>query len=452
MKTQMKTRKIKINKKGFINLVEVITVLIIIFVAFSIFFPGFVYKNRWNEAYITLTGRDTILTIDRLERLYNYSFSGNDLQRFLDTALPVSTTNLIAWSEVDGAVKNTFVIDCNCTDDQRTTLSQWFSGLTFNGRTLNVLIPKTNLESIGQPADVLLIWDYQDLSQYQQNINNFIKQESGVVEIMDFNSVNKVNNDITQTQIFGLHANSIDTAAQTSDVFVRNASNTSDIFYGTYKFFYHLPIPLKTFPNTTLTVPSEIAVTGCPNFAQGNISFNKTSYKFWDCSSSVYFDSNGNGLADKQVLVGNDFILGSYNFHLNYINGLNQIGVSVRPTYVFSDFGNFGTNQIANIQPGDNDPNKIIMSSKSENYPVVILNRTSVSRTAWIADFSENGYGDDEKLLLTSLLMWASNKRNVGVLSPEIRLGFLTSYINTANQDIFEVYTFNLGLGFPFGR
>jgi len=31
-----------------------------------------------------------------------------------------------------------------------------------------------------------------------------------------------------------------------------------------------------------------------------------------------------------------------------------------------------------------------------------------------------------------------------------VKVGYVTSYLNTKNVDVFEVYRFNLGLGYPF--
>jgi len=451
----------KISKKGVINLVEMITVVVILFIAFSVFFPGFVYKSRWNDAYVVLLSRDTIITIDRLGKLYNFSFSASSLQKYLDLTLPTNKTNLIGWSEVDGVIKNQLTIACNCTEQQISTLSELFSGLQFNGREVQVLIPKSSLEVINQPADVLLIWGYKNLDPYAQNIKNFLASENGVVEIMDFSDITQVNNDRAQREIFGLQANSIATSDELSDNFARAPSNSSDIIYGPFKFFYHIPLALKTIPNTSASIPSEIPIdaSNCANFTQGNITFNKTSYKFWDCTSiagalSVYFDTNANGKADTRLVAGESFNLtniASYNFTLSYIDGMRKIGVAFRANFTFDDFGNFAGTKVLDVVPRDGS-DKTLLKTSPGNFPVVILNRTAIARAAWIADFSEDGYGDDEKQLLMSLILWASNKKAARVLSPNIRAGLLTSYINTVNQDMFEVYRFNLGLGFPFGR
>ncbi len=80
----------------------------------------------------------------------------------------------------------------------------------------------------------------------------------------------------------------------------------------------------------------------------------------------------------------------------------------------------------------------------------MILNKFGETGTAWIADFSEDGFGDDEKMLLISLLLWSSNKQSAGSAVSNLRMGYLTSYVTINNVDMFEVYKFDLGLGSPF--
>ena len=101
----------------------------------------------------------------------------------------------------------------------------------------------------------------------------------------------------------------------------------------------------------------------------------------------------------------------------------------------------------------DNDARKILLKADVKyngNYiPAIILNNSEGARVAWMADF-EN-YDDYEfRTMIASLLLWASNKRAIGILSPNVKVGLRTSYVNTVNDDMFEVYKYNLGLGYPY--
>ena len=65
----------KVGKKGIINFIEAIFVIVTIFIAFAVLFPGFNFKNTWSDAATILTARDSILTMDRLDVLYQSSFN-----------------------------------------------------------------------------------------------------------------------------------------------------------------------------------------------------------------------------------------------------------------------------------------------------------------------------------------------------------------------------------------
>jgi len=438
-----------------------ISVLIVLFVAFGVFFPSFSYKSKWDEALILLKNRDIILTIDRIGKLYDYSFSPSNLQNFLDTLIPVNETGMISWSETEGTIKNEIKLACNCTPDQMRTLSIWTRGLKVNGREIIISPVSTPLDNI-QTSDVLLIWGRKDLSNYVTQLRDYLKGENGIVEVADFRTDGEVNS--AQQQIFGLKFVDRIKGMADYDQFARKPNNSTDITYGPYKNFYHVPIPLKATPST-------VSIAGCrysPSNS-GNLTFGQTRYGFWICDdASVWFDTDADGAHDTKVTVGKEFKIAGYNFTLSYVDDNKQIGVSFEPTFRFSDFlyaivppgepdpngWAWGTKGSVHIEPVDGNSEKVLInavfSSPPRIFPVVILNSTKVGRTAWMPEFADDTVGDDQKLLLISLLLWASNKRAVSVLSPNLKVGYINSYINAVNGDMFEVYNFNLGLGYPY--
>ncbi|MFQ6120513.1 MAG: hypothetical protein ACE5KE_11610, partial [Methanosarcinales archaeon] len=289
---------------------------------------------------------------------------------------------------------------------------------------------------------------------------------------------------------------------------IKRPINTTVFSYQPWKYFYHIPIPLfassiagsiPTDPNLPLPSCNQLSV-GVFGI-QANLTKidsqligSPTFYKFWICDSNkVYFDTDLNDSADVALSVDDSFGIVDYynnslfwNFTLNYIDEQEKIGVSFNPNYRFSDFITYweeececppgkpgkcppskakagglckGKKEWAGVTnllaPGDGDLSRILIQASNQTnigtpIPGVILNVTEISRTAWIANFTSDGVGDDERLLIISLLFWASDKRAVGVLSPGVKLGIKTSYINSVNEDMFEVYKFNLGLGYPF--
>jgi len=456
-------------KKGQIALIEMITSVIILFISLGIFFPGFSYHDRWSESLVLLKGKDLILTIDRLgkDNLYNLSFNLTALEDFLNQTIPISKTSIISWSETEGTFKPTISVACNCTEEQISALRSWFTRygepfIRVNNRKIKIEFWDTTLDSIIPGTDVLLIWYNESLANYEQSLQNYINDGNGIVEMKDFRVSSDI--DAVQKKIFGLRWISKKPGKDVEFLlFRKKPDNSTDIIYNPYKYFYHMPFPLKTIPSTD-------DVTGCqpnPPPPTGKFSFNNTDYKFYICwpGTSVYFNDT-----EEIVQVGQQFTLDEYNFSLNYVDNNETIGISFRPEYNFISLLRtkkgeseppgvaWGVYFYSTVYPGDDNPNRILIKA-NENYkgnlemPAVVLNSSHGNRVAWIADFTSNitdweVVQDDYKSLLLSLLLWASNKGAVG--APDIKLGYTASYINTVNIDMFEVYRFNLGLGYPY--
>lgn len=455
------------NDKGFVNAIELIIVAMTLFIAMSVLFPGLSYKSKWDQAYLLITGKDAILAMDRMNLLYNYSFNRTAIETFLNES--ISSVNILHWSQTEGTFKNRIIIGCNCTENQISNLISWFGSIRLNNRDIQPVICYTSLDKINpcndpedltHTIDVLLIWGYKNLTPYQTELQNFLNKGNGIIEMADINNTypgggpGMILGGITQAKIFGICDASTGFIIQYKyDQFYRTPTNSTDIIYGPYKYFYHIPIPINTSINTIPSIPVEgLPQPLCTTFTEGKFILNQTSYSLWDCDgTSVYFDTDANGTADKRIYTYDNFKIKNYNFSLRYIDGLNRIGISFTPNYLFGDF--LGPNSNGFYVGPCGDTGKVLMVASTggsePNVSVVILN-SSISNVAWLADFSDNGYSDDEKLLLLSLLMWGSNKRAVSVLSPNLEIGYSASYINTANQDMFEVYRLNLGLGQPY--
>lgn len=372
--------------KGQINIVEMIFVLIILLVAFSVFFPRFFYESKWNDAYLLLTSRDLILTMDRIGKLYDFSFDTDSLKIFLNSTIPATETNIIAWSEAEGTIQNRVIVACDCTKSQIENMTSWFSGQKINNRTINVLFVQTNLSSIPEETDVLLIRNYKILDSYINNFQSYVAKGVGIVEMVDFPTKgDEVNNDRVQGQIFGLKWVNAEKGTPDYMVFARKPLNSSDIVYAPYKYFYHIP-----FPNGSSFEP------------------------VWNFSE-----------------------------FLSYIlpEGQPQPGGWAWGTKGVTDIEPVDDNQQRIL---------IKALKQQKEYPAVILNQTLIARTAWIADFNRNGTAsDDQKTLLLSLLLWASKKTATAQVYL-VKSGYSSSYINVKNTDMYEVYRFNLILAYPY--
>lgn len=498
-------------KKGFINIVETIIVIIVLLVAFGVLFPGFTYRGRWGDALLILKARDLIVTMDRIGQLYNYSFNPENLQNFLDTIVPSNETGLLSWSETEGTIKTTTWIACNCSNEEMNDVLSWTKGFRINDRDIDFMLCYTNLDSINPclaTSDVLFIFGYEYLSSsaVRNTLKGYLNSGNGIVEMADV-TVEQLAADDGQAEIFGLGAaqNNIPNNDYIShDLFPRKPDNATDIIYGPWKYFYRVPIPAYA-PLVASSVPSDgVAIRPCTTLMTGNFTIQANitgegigetlKYPFWICDSQyVYFDTDQvpNEKANVELQEGDEFYIEDFYdstkdwaFHINYVYQ-DRIHISFRPSYKFHDFTKYDFGCVALAQPGkgngsaagshpgwcegekawiavnllspldEDKPNILLESSvkteiSGEPIPAVLLNETPISRAAWIANFTEEEVGHDEKLLLVSLFLWASNKRAVSTISPELRRGFKTSYVNVVNKDMFEVYKFNLGLGYPF--
>jgi hypothetical protein len=472
---------LKLGKKGIINLIEAIVVIGILFVAFAILFPGISFKSGWNDAMLILTSRDLILTMDRLNILYKNSFDSSSLQDFVDTSIPINRSSLLSWSMIEGTVPNSIFVACNCTDQQRQNLNSWMSGMKVNGRNVTITFEKSSLDKI-VPSHTLLIWGNTELDPYLPQLLNYIRSGGGIIEINDFSDYSQTGT--VQQTIFDLvytGGKSFNTKAD-ADHFSRKPINSTDIIYGPYKYFFHVPMPLKVldYPSSaSFPIESWMDRPRCYTYmGHGTFLLNDTAYDFWACNSTtVYFDTDNNGSADTAVMTGDSFRINGYNFTLQYIELPFQIGVSFGFNYQFRDFlidatsvpgscpsGN-GWNPYYPVQvsTADSDIGKILLNASFRqnqiiDLPVVIINNTG-GRTAWIADFTNSLNGtctgiasvsDDEKLLLTSLIFWVSSKQPFFVSTVITKSAFITKYVNTQNLDTYEVYSFDFGLGSPF--
>ncbi|MHA1744031.1 MAG: hypothetical protein ACTSV6_07255 [Candidatus Heimdallarchaeota archaeon] len=344
-------------KKGFVNILELIFVLVALFIAFNVLFPGFAYRNKWDRAQLLLLNRDTIITMDRIGKLYEYSFDRSKLSDFLLNALHTDKTNLIGWSETDGTIKNRIIVACNCTEHQKDLLYSWVSGLKINGRPIDFYVVRTYLDDIN-PSDVLLIWGYKDLTPYRDQLIDYINRGHGVVEMMDF----PVDPEPVQEEIFGITSGG-SWGSPSADI-VLKPDSASNITYQAYKIYIN---GLKGSDSIT------------PEF----------------CKDTPNKKIIQTPTAENRVLV--------------------------------------------RVDTGINPPASC-----------VVLNDLKTAKVAWIANFTNINYNTNHTNLLISLLLFASNKRAVPVLSVPTSFGYMTSYINVKNDDMFEVYKFSLGLGHPY--
>ncbi len=453
--------------KGQISLIEAIISAVALLVAFNMIMNAGEYQTKWKEAINSLYGRDILITADRLGKLHDYSFS---LAKFNSEFLSLidAVKDSIKKVEVQGTVKNSIYIACDCTNDQITYLQNILNDMKFNTRTISVTVCSTTLPAINNCGssskypDVLVIWGYKDLASYISTLADFIDNGNGLVELADIPNSKVdgqgVDDDTGQKQIFGLSYVDEGIFPSNQDGFLK-PRNSSQLPYQSYKWFYHLPYVLKGI--STGSIPTEGDIPSCTLTATaGEFKFQNTNRKFWICGTeSVYWDTGGNGIADILVAKRTKFSIGVSNFFLNYIDSNDKIRISFKPDYKFNDFVNPNDETLNKIGiPLQNNKTRVLLSmgfwDLTQERPVagIIFNGTENAKTVWMADFARgpNGLtnsGDDHKQLLASMVLSLSNKKTKEMFQPT---GQITSYINVNNTDVLEIYKVDLSVGTPF--
>ncbi len=450
--------------KGQIAIIEAILASVALFIAFNMMISVGEYQTKWKESLSSFQGRDILITVDRLGRIHDYSFSPIFNSEFLNRIDAIKDS--IIKVETQGALKNTVYIACDCTAEQVTYLSNILDDVKFNTRGITTAVCPTSLPTINNCGastkypNALVIWRYDALEEPARSaLIDFVKDGNGLIEITDvLNSrVDGLGSDDEgQKIIFGIKSINEGNFPANPDEFLK-PRNSSLLPYQSYKWFYHAPYLLQGTMSEAISVEGGIAPCVTSGM-RGEFKFQDANHRFWICgTTSVYWDTNGNNVADKVVTSKNKFSMGISNFFLNYIDSSTKIRVSFKPDYLFNDF--VGSNNANNkLAPIDNDKNKVLLSmgfwdtQREKPIAAIIFNGTETTKTAWVADFARgpNGLtdsGDDHKQLLASLVLSMSNKKTKETFQ---QVGQITSYINVNNTDILEIYKVDLSIGKPF--
>ncbi|OYT42124.1 MAG: hypothetical protein B6U78_02150 [Candidatus Aenigmarchaeota archaeon ex4484_224] len=433
--------------KGEIAIFEVIIALIMIWTAFNLFFPKMVERSYWDDAKLLVLTKDILVSLDDSSNFYLTVFNHTSLSNFLNRV--INETKLIYSYRIEKSPKPEIVVACNCTKEEIQNLTSFFYNTFFNKRYAHINFVKTNLENyINQPSDVLLIIGYQNLSKpkIKYAIENYLRSGKGIVEISDLNQI-----DEETKRIFGIQLCSDCTYPTITDNYLLAPLNVSSLKYQYYKFFYHIPIQIKNTSYQSF-IPIENGISSCPsqNISSGNFSFRESYYKFWICnSSSVYFDTDQNGYADKIVNERENFQINNFNFTLSYIRN-NSIYISFKGNYSFKNL--LGNTQPLNLTDGNEDRILVYAGtySNGKKIPVVVVNKY-YSKTVWLPNIARNGIQnmkDDEKLLLLNAILFVSNKNYY--VKRTFKKKIFEDYIDFDNYDVFDLYVFSLGLSYPY--
>lgn len=443
----MKIKRPKMGNKGIISVIELVIAAIILFVTFSIFFPGFTYTSKWDRALLVSRARDSFITLDSMGNLSDYSFNQNATYDFLNDTFYDS--NLIFWSQTENAIKNSITVACHCDPAETEAINSWTHGVMVNDRRVDFIIINFSLGTGPViPSDVLIIMEEEDLTPYRTSLMNYLREGNGIVEVRDFDLAGDVNP--VQEDIFGIM--DVGSGSGDTDLIVKPGS-ASELMYQSYKYFYSVPLIINA------TAPVEKFECSDSN-STGTMTIREQDYDFWICNSSrIYIDrdQNPNTAPSGPYLPTDKFLLGAYEFEVEFVRG-NITGISFENTlgeYEYVEF--LKESGYRNVKPtntnGEYERGLLCLNAITEKACGYIVNDTDNGKTVYIADFARTGFddvGDDHRHLLVTSLLWAANKEEIDTLYGDIQIGYKTSFVDIIEKDLLEIYKLNFGLGFPY--
>lgn len=90
--------------KGIMSILEVLITGMILFVAFLHFFPQYAIRTKWDGALLHAKVMDTLNTIDRLNKTYEFATDSNQFENFMNSTFHPERTGgiLVWWKSVNG--------------------------------------------------------------------------------------------------------------------------------------------------------------------------------------------------------------------------------------------------------------------------------------------------------------------------------------------------------------
>ncbi|MCD6371883.1 MAG: hypothetical protein J7L39_04165 [Candidatus Aenigmarchaeota archaeon] len=437
--------------KGQISMVELVAAVGILFIALNVFFPSISEKSKKEKALIKMLERDLLISLDRNGSFYETSLNESWIGKggkagaiFFEAGIKkdlgfwiryLSKNEFKGEKRVQNTITKFIPVFCNCTDLQLKFLQTHASKLIINGREVSISYEAISLDKVKnilEFSDALIIWNDKPLDEYRNLLLKYLKSGRGIVKISDITSpLDSTTKEIFGVQYLGLSAKE----TNTSFVYPKSIDDTSYFFT---KYFFKVPLMING--SYYGNVPIENGIPSCTNSYNGTFDFRDKSFKFWICNKKVYFDTDGNGLADKIVNEREKFQLDNFNFSINYVKK-ESIYMVFRDTYNFTDI--VGPSRVKAL-----DENNIILYlgnyvGTNKKVPALTLNK-SLGKAIWMVNVGRNGVenikDDETRLIVTAILS------SLGLYKDLKGYDVKTSYIDVENLDMYEVYQVDFGM------
>ena len=441
--------------KGFIKMLEVILAAIIMLTSMSYFFSFQSRNSEWPSALLQSTGKDVLASLDQsgsmrmLVQTNNLTESSMGLEYYIRKMLPRTVLYSV---ELEGIPKPDITIGCNCTFAERQSLIremmvfQGYQGnTTCMGRRINfTVLGENNLSELlsDTSVDIIVIFDYIDLSPYQKQIDEFLERRKSILASMDIqqSSVNAY-----FSGLFGISFKP--GSPSTSSRSFRNFTDYRNLSRTLSGYFAGVPMRINC---------TERVFAGSDIERRGYIYIEGSSYPV-----STYFDgirsrlnytgsiySSGDNFTISAS--GNVWTLNIRNIDAVYAGDewtYADVAITNR-SYVFAIPTSIGYNNVSS------DSKTILNSSDGFSSMQASMHASSNGngRTIWMPSYQRN-LTDNNQLFKAALLWLASERFNlddeIGDPRPIPTTYEKVSYIVSGNSE-FEPYTMSILLWYLF--
>jgi hypothetical protein len=87
--------------KGIVHIIEVLITGVILVMAFMFFFPQYSIKSKWDSVLLYVRVRDTLNTIERLNKTYDFAVDNDEFNGFMNSTFIIERGAIIWWKQVD---------------------------------------------------------------------------------------------------------------------------------------------------------------------------------------------------------------------------------------------------------------------------------------------------------------------------------------------------------------
>jgi len=189
--------------KGFVRILESIIASIILLTSMTFFLTPGILETGWDDAMTQMQSQDVLFTLNNnasvkeFIRLNDISSLNNKIGELFHGTIDFSIY-------VNGLPNPIINIGCNCSQADITNLETMLSPLTFNytRRTIDIRISNETIMDIRSETDILFIFDYKNLSIYENELGAFFERGGTVFMLADLTE-EQVNN-VYMNSTFGL--------------------------------------------------------------------------------------------------------------------------------------------------------------------------------------------------------------------------------------------------------